>query len=120
KAAGKGVIFTGDQVDRCKWPQIWHHQDDAGPYITAAISFAKDPNSESWNCAYNRLMIQGRNRTSIHLTLAKHLWEFQRYAEAEEQPLPIAFALGRAPAIALGCLAIGSIDEDERGIMGAL
>jgi UbiD family decarboxylase len=63
-------------------------------------------------------MIQGRNRTSIHLTLAKHLWEFQRYAEAEGKPLPVAFAIGVHPAIALGCLAIGSIDEDERAIMG--
>ena len=120
KAAVKEVIFTGDQVDLYKLPQIWHHQDDAGPYITAAISFAKDPNSESWNCAYNRLMIQGRNRTSIHLTLAKHLWEFHRYAEAEGKPLPVAFAIGVHPAIALGCLAIGSIDEDERAIMGGL
>ena len=41
-----------------------------GPYVTAAISFAKDPNSETWNCAYNRLIIQGRDTTSIHLTSA--------------------------------------------------
>src|SRR5689334_2856835 len=116
----KDVILTGDQVDLYKLPQVCHHQDDAGPYITAAISFAKDPNGETWNCAYNRLMIQGRNRTSIHLTLAKHLWEFQRYAEAEGRPLPVAFAIGVHPAIALGCLAIGSIDEDERAIMGGL
>jgi len=116
----KDVILTGDQVDLYKLPQVRHHQDDAGPYITAAISFAKDPNGESWNCAYNRLMIQGRNRTSIHLTLAKHLWEFQRYAEAEGKPLPVAFAIGVHPAIALGCLAIGSIDEDERAIIGGL
>ena len=116
----KDVILTGEQVDLYKLPQVWHHRDDAGPYITAAISFAKDPNGESWNCAYNRLMIQGRNRTSIHLTLAKHLWEFQRYAEAEGKPLPVAFAIGVHPAIALGCLAIGSIDEDERAIMGGL
>ncbi len=42
-------------------PQIVHHQGDAGPYVTAAISFAKDPASETWNCAYNRLMLQGRD-----------------------------------------------------------
>src|ERR1051325_8721664 len=59
-------------------------------------------------------------RGSIHLTSAKHLWEFQRAAEAQEQPLPVAFAIGVHPAIALGCLAIGSIDEDERAIMGGL
>jgi 2,5-furandicarboxylate decarboxylase 1 len=116
----KEVILTGDKIDLYKLPQILHHQEDAGAYITAAISFAKDPNGDIWNCAYNRLMIKGRDTTSIHLTLAKHLWEFQRAAEAQGKALPVAFAIGVHPAIALGCLAIGSIDEDERTIMGGL
>jgi 2,5-furandicarboxylate decarboxylase 1 len=120
KAPVKEVILTGDQIDLYKLPQILHHQEDAGAYITAAISFAKDPNSDIWNCAYNRLMIKSSDTTSIHLTLAKHLWEFQRAAEAQGKPLPVAFAIGVHPAIALGCLAIGSIDEDERAIMGGL
>ena len=120
KAPVKEVILTGEKIDLYKLPQILHHQEDAGPYITAAISFAKDPNADTWNCAYNRLMIKGRDTTSIHLTLAKHLWEFQRVAEAQGKALPVAFAIGVHPAIALGCLAIGSIDEDERAIMGGL
>ncbi len=120
KAPVKEVVLTDDKIDLHKLPQIVHHQEDAGPYITAAISFAKDPNNETWNCAYNRLMIKSRDTTSIHLTLAKHLWEFQRAAEGQGKPLPVAFAIGVHPAIALGCLAIGSIDEDERAIMGAL
>jgi 2,5-furandicarboxylate decarboxylase 1 len=120
KAPVKEVILNGDKIDLYKLPQILHHQEDAGPYITAAISFAKDPNGDTWNCAYNRLMIKGRDTTSIHLTLAKHLWEFQRAAEAQGKALPVAFAIGVHPAIALGCLAIGSIDEDERAIMGGL
>ena len=120
KAPVKEVILTGDKINLYELPQILHHQEDAGAYITAAISFAKDPNGDAWNCAYNRLMIKGRDTTSIHLTLAKHLWEFQRAAEARDKPLPVAFAIGVHPAIALGCLAIGSIDEDERAIMGGL
>ena len=116
----KEVLLRGDQVDLYALPQILHHEGDAGAYITAAISFAKDPTKEMWNCAYNRLMIQGRDTTSIHLTLGKHLWEYQRLAEARGEALPVAFAIGAHPAIALGCLAIGSIDEDERAIMGGL
>ena len=116
----KDVIRKGADVDLYALPQIVHHQGDAGPYITAAISFARDPEDEIWNCAYNRLMIQGRDRTSIHLTTGKHLWELHRTAEAKSQPLPVAFAIGVHPAIALGALAIGSIDEDERAIMGGL
>ena len=120
KGPVKDVVLTGDKINLYDLPQILHHQEDAGAYITAAISFAKDPNSDTWNCAYNRLMIQGRDKTSIHLTLAKHLWEFQRVAEAQGESLPVAFAIGVHPAIALGCLAIGSIDEDERAIIGGL
>ena len=116
----KEVVRRGGDVDLGVLPQIVHHERDAGPYVTAAISFAKDPASGTWNCAYNRLMIQGRNRSSIHLTLGKHLWEFYKIAEARGEPLPVAFAIGVHPAIALGALAIGSIDEDERAIMGAL
>jgi 2,5-furandicarboxylate decarboxylase 1 len=116
----KEVVRRGGDVDLGALPQIVHHERDAGPYVTAAISFARDPSSETWNCAYNRLMLQGRDRTSIHLTLGKHLWEFHRIAEARGEPLPVAFAIGVHPAIALGALAIGSIDEDERAIMGAL
>jgi len=116
----KEVVRRGGDVDLGTLPQIVHHDRDAGPYVTAAISFAKDPASGTWNCAYNRLMIQGRDRSSIHLTLGKHLWEFYKIAEARGEPLPVAFAIGVHPAIALGALAIGSIDEDERAIMGAL
>jgi len=120
KAPVKEVVLTNNKVNLYDLPQILHHQEDAGAYITAAISFAKDPNGDTWNCAYNRLMIKGRDTTSIHLTQAKHLWEFYRAAEARGEALPVAFAIGVNPAIALGCLAIGSIDEDERAIMGGL
>jgi 2,5-furandicarboxylate decarboxylase 1 len=116
----KEVVLRGADVNLHDLPQIIHHEGDAGAYLTAAISFAKDPSSETWNCAYNRLMIKGRDTTSIHLTLGKHLWEFHRIAEARGEPLPVAFAIGVHPAIALGALAIGSIDEDERAIMGGL
>jgi len=116
----KDIVLRGEQVDLYQLPQIIHHEGDAGAYLTAAISFAKDPASDTWNCAYNRLMIKGRDTTSIHLTLGKHLWEFQRIAEARGEALPVAFAVGVHPAIALGALAIGSIDEDERAIMGGL
>ena len=116
----KDVILTGSQINLYDLPQIVHHEGDAGPYVTAAISFAREPGGETWNCAYNRLMIKGRDQTSIHLTAGKHLWEFQRMAEARNQALPLALVVGVHPAIALGALAIGSIDEDERGIMGGL
>lgn len=116
----KEVVLTGGQVDLGALPQIVHHEGDAGVFLTAAISFARHPDAPIWNCAYNRLMLKSRDTTSIHLTLGKHLWEFHRAAEARNAPLPVAFVIGVHPAMALGALAIGSVDEDERAIMGGL
>ncbi len=116
----KELSWAGSDVDLLALPQIVHHGADAGPYITAAISFAQDPEEGTWNCAYNRLMIMGRDRTSIHITASKHLWEFYQKAEARGEALPVAFAVGVHPALGLGALAIGSIDEDERAIMGGI
>src|SRR5262249_24157395 len=75
------VPRPGTRTNLYALPQTAHHEGDAGPYIPAATSFAKDPSGETWNCAYNRLMIKSRDTTSIHLTAGKHLWEFQRIAE---------------------------------------
>ncbi|MFQ5682565.1 MAG: UbiD family decarboxylase [Candidatus Binatia bacterium] len=116
----KEVILKGDQVDLHALPQIVHHQGDAGPYLTGAITLARDPLSGRLNCSFNRLMFLDKNHTSIHLTLAKHLWEFYTNAEKMKQPLKVAVILGAHPAWCLGALNIGSIDEEEFYLMGAL
>jgi 2,5-furandicarboxylate decarboxylase 1 len=116
----KEVVLTGDDVDLGALPQIVHHQDDAGPYLTAAVTLARDPLSGRLNCSFNRLMFLNKNHTSIHLTLAKHLWEFYTNAEKLKQPLEVAVILGAHPAWSLGALNIGSIDEEEFYLMGSL
>ena len=116
----KEVILRGEQVDLRALPQIVHHQDDAGPYLTAGITLAQDPVSGRLNCSFNRLMFIDKNHTSIHLTLAKHLWECYTNAEKLKQPLKLAVILGAHPAWSLGALNIGSMDEEEFYLMGAL
>jgi 2,5-furandicarboxylate decarboxylase 1 len=116
----KEVALTGNQVDLRTLPQIVHHQDDAGPYLTAAVTLARDPLSGRLNCSFNRLMFLDKNHTSIHLTLAKHLWEFHTNAEKLKQSLPVAVILGAHPAWSLGALNIGSVDEEEFYLMGSL
>src|SRR3970040_1548896 len=45
----KEVVLTGEKINLYDLPQIVHHEGDAAPYFTAAISFAKDPTTETWN-----------------------------------------------------------------------
>ncbi|HLC26111.1 MAG TPA: UbiD family decarboxylase [bacterium] len=116
----KEVVLKGDAVDLGALPQIVHHQDDAGPYVTAGVTLARDPLSGRLNCSYNRLMMLGKDRFAIHLTTAKHLWEFYTNAEKLGQPLHLAVILGLHPAWSLGALNIGPIDEEEFYLMGSL
>lgn len=116
----KEVVLKGGDIDLGKLPQIMHHQDDAGPYVTAGITLARDPESGRLNCSFNRLMFLGKDRFAIHLTTAKHLWEFYKNAEKRREPLKLALILGAHPAWSLGALNIGSIDEEEFYLMGAL
>ena len=113
-------VIAGDDVDILKFPQITHHLADAGPYFTGAIVLCKDPESGKYNASFNRLMIRDKRHTSIHLTTNKHLWHSYLKKESKGEPLEIAILIGVHPALALGSLYIGGMDEDELGIMGAL
>ncbi|MBI4481282.1 MAG: UbiD family decarboxylase [Acidobacteria bacterium] len=116
----KQVILRDEQVNLLDLPQIVHHQEDAGPYVTAGIAIARDPDTGLNNASFNRMMIKGRNKGSLHLTTGKHLWEFYRRAESRNQPLEVALVIGVHPAVELGAVHTGSIQEDELKIMGSL
>jgi UbiD family decarboxylase len=116
----KEVVETGDAVDILKLPQIHHHSTDAGPFITGAMAITRDPDTGALNASFNRLMIKGPRKTGIHLTLAKHHWEFYQRAEKKGQALPIALVLGLHPLWALGTLHVGAAEEDEMAVIGGL
>src|SRR3989475_2153611 len=42
----KDTIVTGAKINLYELPQILHREGDVGAYITAAISFAKEPSGE--------------------------------------------------------------------------
>ncbi len=113
-------VSVGKDVNILKFPQITHHQADAGPYFTGAVVLCKDPESGKYNASFNRLMIKDERHTAIHLTTNKHLWHSFLKRERDGKSLEIAILIGLHPALALGSLYIGGMDEDELGIMGAL
>lgn len=113
-------IMTGSEVDLTKLPQIIHHQGDAGPYFTGGILFCRDPQSGAYNASFNRLMVKDEQHMGVHLTTSKHVWHSFIRNESEGKPLEIAILIGVHPALALGSLYIGGMDDDELGIMGGL
>lgn len=113
-------VYQGTEVDLHKLPAMVYHDTDAAPYITAGIVFAKDPDSGSYNLSYNRLMVKGKDRLGIFMTVGKHLNAIFMKMEERKRPLEIAVSIGNHPAWAIGALAIGPYEENELGIIGGL
>ncbi|SFR07794.1 UbiD family decarboxylase [Desulfoscipio geothermicus] len=101
------------------FPIPTHHAKDAGPYITAAILIAKDPDTGVRNISIHRLQISGPNKLGI-LILPRHLWHFFSKAEQKGRPLEIALAIGVHPLVLLASQATTRIGVDELEIASAL
>lgn len=114
------IVLKGDDIDLTQLPAMVYHDTDAGPYITAGIVFAKDPETGDYNLSYNRLMVKGKDKLGIFMTVGKHLNALYSKMEALNKPLEVAISIGNHPAWAIGALSIGPFEEDELGVIGGL
>lgn len=100
-------------------PVPTHSEHDSGPYITAGLVIARNPETGVQNVSINRIQVHAADRMAI-LMLPRHLWAFYRAAEARSEPLAVAVVIGVDPMTLLASQAIAPIDCDELEIAGAL
>jgi 2,5-furandicarboxylate decarboxylase 1 len=114
EAPVKDVVHKDDRVDLGMLPILTHFQDDGGPYITSGIVVARDPDTKVRNASFHRCQVKDRNTLGISLHSRRHLWDYQRRAEACGKNLEVAIIIGCHPLILFGTgLWKGSIDVDE-------
>ncbi|MCG0278512.1 MAG: UbiD family decarboxylase [Thermanaeromonas sp.] len=106
-------------VDLGSLPIPIHHEKDGGPYITAGVLVAKDPQTGVRNVSIHRLQVLGPNRLGI-LILPRHLFQFFQSAEKEDKPLEVAIAIGLDPLVLLASQALTPPGVDEFTIASAL
>lgn len=110
----------GDAIDLCKLlPIPTHNEHDSGPYITAGLTIARDPETGVQNVAIHRCQINGPDRIGV-LLLPRHTDHFYRKAEAAGQALEVALVIGVDPATLLASQAIVPVGQDELEIAGSL
>ncbi|MGY3355301.1 2,5-furandicarboxylate decarboxylase 1 [Bradyrhizobium sp. GM0.4] len=96
-----------------------HNERDSGPYITAGLLIARNPETGVQNVSIHRCQISGPNRIGV-LLLPRHTFSYHRIAEKKGQALEIAIVIGAHPVLLLASQAIAALDEDEMAIAGAL
>lgn len=119
EAACQQVVKMGDDVDLTELPIPFMHEKDGGPYISAGVAFANDPELGT-NAGCYRLMFRTEREMAIDLFTASDLRRIYSRAFEAGRALPIAIAVGvhAFEHMAAAYKAPAGIDEME--IAGAL
>ncbi|MCZ6778637.1 MAG: menaquinone biosynthesis decarboxylase [Acidobacteriota bacterium] len=96
------------------WPM------DAGPYITLPLVITRDPENGSRNVGMYRLQVFDERTLGLHWQLHKGSADHYRKAEARNERLEVAIALGPDPALIYAASAPLPDDVDELMLAGFL
>jgi UbiD family decarboxylase len=94
-------------------PHIVFCEKDAGPYITAGVVIARDPDTEVVNLSYHRLQMIGPEELRGRLSTSGDLYRIQQIAESKGKALPVVIAIGLPPAVMLAAGTTVGPDHSE-------
>ncbi|MHC5305788.1 UbiD family decarboxylase [Bartonella sp. LJL80] len=97
----------------------WFEKED-GPYITAGIIIAKDPETGRRNVSIARLRLEGGQLMMAGIAKNHHLAQLADKAMAKGRSLEIAIVIGNHTALLLGSQLYLDLGDDEYDTAGAL
>ena len=101
-------------------PQITYFERDGGPYLTAGVFVAKEPDTGVPNLSFHRAQIISDTELRIRLGSSHHLAQYQALAESRGEALEAAILLGPPPALVLAAAAPIPYDESELDVAGRI
>jgi 4-hydroxybenzoate decarboxylase len=101
-------------------PQITYFERDAGPYLTAGVFLANEPDTGVPNLSFHRAQIISDTELRIRLGSSHHLAQYQTKAEQRGETLEAAILLGPPPALVLAAAAPIPYDESEIEVAGRI
>jgi UbiD family decarboxylase len=94
-------------------------EKDAGPYITAGMALARDPDTGTHNLSFHRLQLVDDSKLRFRITPGNHLETLFQKAEQRNQPLEVAILIGGHPAFTLAAASRLPLDQDELKLAGS-
>ena len=113
-------LLTGADLDLRRLPIPTYFPGDAGRYLTAGMLVARDPETGVETEGYHRFQLKGADRMGVSLHSRRRMFEYQRRAEARDEPLPCAIVLGLHPLVSMGSLAYPPADVGKFEVVGGL
>ncbi len=114
----KKVTIRGHEVDLLSTlPALTHHEKDASPYLTCAVTFARDPETGRQSMGMHRIQIQSSQTLGICLA-SPPLSRFLQKAWEMNHPLEVAIVIGPDPAVLIASVTRCPAGDDKIEIAG--
>jgi len=101
-------------------PAVVYHDKDAGPYMTAGIVLAKNPETGKVNLSFHRIQMTGTDELGIRLTPSGHLYANYRLSEERGRGLECAVLIGNSPLLMLAAATTLSSEVSELDLASQL
>lgn len=101
-------------------PHITWREKDCGPYITAGVFLAKNPDNGIANLSFCRALMVSDTELRCCIDPPHDLAQYQAKAEARGEPLDCCILIGAPPEIFIAGCASVPIDVDEIKIASAI
>lgn len=112
--------LADEKIDVLKLlPLPTYHELDGGPYISAGVFFARDPETGAGNVSIHRMHALGPDLFGL-LVLPRHLKGMIRRAHEKGEGLNVAVAVGLDPLLLMASQLVLSPGEDELEVAGGL
>jgi 2,5-furandicarboxylate decarboxylase 1 len=93
------VVVTGDDIDLADIPVPTFFELDSGAFITGAVGISRDQADDRLNVGFYRSLVTGRDTLVVNASSMSDLRRIYATAEASGESMPIALAIGVAPAL---------------------
>ncbi len=114
----KQVTVRAQEIDLHRiLPALTHHEKDASPYLTCAVTLARDPETGCQSMGMHRIQIQSSQRLGICLATPP-LSRFLQKAWEMNRPLEVAIIMGPDPAVLIASVTRCPGGEDKMEIAG--
>ena len=110
--SAKDSFDVSKPADLTELPVLTYYSRDGGPYITSGVIIAKDPETGVRNASIHRMLVLDKDKLTARI-VPRHLYTYHQRAEALDEPLELAIAIGMHPATLLATTTSVPINVDE-------
>jgi len=120
KKISKGQFMENQSSDISILPIVKHFEKEPGPFITSSIIYTKNPERETQNSSFHRLMPLDKKHFSVRMVEGRDLHRAFIYSKNQNKDLKVAITIGVHPAISIAGAYQADWGKDELDIANSI